>query len=45
MGAAVRDHAAARTPITDVVFALYDREALERFGAALEPALGGGDGG
>jgi O-acetyl-ADP-ribose deacetylase len=42
MGAAVRDHAAGTTPVTTVVFALYDREALERFGAALERELGPG---
>jgi O-acetyl-ADP-ribose deacetylase len=41
MGAAVRDHAATgTTTVTSVVFALYDREALERFGAALERELG-----
>src|SRR5215211_7064048 len=44
MGAAVRDHAAERTPVTTVVFALYDRAALERFAPALERALGGGHG-
>ena len=42
MGAAVRDHAAGTTPVATVVFALYDREALERFGAALERELGPG---
>jgi O-acetyl-ADP-ribose deacetylase len=40
MAAAVRDHAAGPTPVTRVVFALYDRAALERFGAALERELG-----
>jgi O-acetyl-ADP-ribose deacetylase len=40
MGAAVRDHCAGPTPVTRVVFALYDRSALERFGAALERELG-----
>ena len=40
MGAAVRDHAAGPTPVTTVVFALYDQAALERFGAALERELG-----
>jgi O-acetyl-ADP-ribose deacetylase (regulator of RNase III) len=40
MGAAVRDHAAGQTPVTCVVFALYDRAALDRFGAALERELG-----
>ena len=43
MGAAVRDHAAGPAGPT-VVFALYDRAALERFGAALERELGAGDG-
>jgi O-acetyl-ADP-ribose deacetylase len=42
MGAAVRDHAAGPTPVTTVVFALYDQAALERFGAALERELGDG---
>jgi O-acetyl-ADP-ribose deacetylase (regulator of RNase III) len=41
MGAAVRDHAAGPTPVTTVVFALYDQAALERFGEALERELGG----
>jgi O-acetyl-ADP-ribose deacetylase (regulator of RNase III) len=40
MGAAVRDHAAGPTPVTRVVFALYDQAALERFGGALERELG-----
>jgi len=40
MGAAVRDHAAGPTPVTTVVFALYDQAALERFGEALERELG-----
>ena len=40
MAAAVRDHAAGPGP----VFVLYDRAALERFGAALERELGAGDG-
>ena len=40
MGAAVRDHAAGTTPVTTVVFALYDQAALERFGGALERELG-----
>src|SRR5215211_2697523 len=44
MGEAVRRHAAERTPVTTVVFALYDRAALERFAPALERALGGGHG-
>ena len=39
MGAAVRDHADGPTPVTTVVFALYDQAALERFGAALEREL------
>jgi O-acetyl-ADP-ribose deacetylase (regulator of RNase III) len=39
MGAAVRDHAAGPTTVTSVVFALYDRAALERFGPALEREL------
>jgi O-acetyl-ADP-ribose deacetylase (regulator of RNase III) len=43
MGAAVRDHAAGPTPVTTVVFALYDQAALERFGGALERELGPGD--
>ena len=43
MGAAVRDHAAGPTPVTTVVFALYDQAALERFGGALERELGRGD--
>jgi hypothetical protein len=42
MAAAVRDHAAGPTPVTDVVFVLYDQAALERFGAALERELGVG---
>jgi O-acetyl-ADP-ribose deacetylase len=40
MGAAVRDHAAGPTPVTTVVFALYDQAALKRFGGALERELG-----
>jgi O-acetyl-ADP-ribose deacetylase (regulator of RNase III) len=40
MGAAVREHAAGPTSVTTVVFALYDRAALERFGGALERELG-----
>jgi O-acetyl-ADP-ribose deacetylase (regulator of RNase III) len=44
MGAAVREHAAGPTPVTTVVFALYDQAASERFGGALERALGAGDG-
>jgi O-acetyl-ADP-ribose deacetylase (regulator of RNase III) len=43
MAAAVRDHAAGPTPVTTVVFALYDQAALERFGGALERELGRGD--
>jgi O-acetyl-ADP-ribose deacetylase len=43
MGAAVRDHADRPTPVTTVVFALYDQAALERFGGALERELGRGD--
>jgi len=42
MGAAVRDHAAGTTPVACVVFVLYDRDALERFGAVLERELGPG---
>ena len=44
MGAAVRDHAAGPTPVTTVVFALYDQAAVERFGGALERELGRDDG-
>jgi O-acetyl-ADP-ribose deacetylase len=44
MGAAVREHAAGTTPVTTVVFALYDRDAVDRFGPALARALGGGHG-
>ena len=44
MAAAVRDHAAGPGPVPTVVFVLYDRAALERFGAALERELGAGDG-
>jgi hypothetical protein len=44
MGAAVRDHAAGPTPVTTVVFALYDQAALARFGGALERELGTDDG-
>ena len=44
MGAAVRQHAAGPTPVTTVVFALYDQAATERSGGALERALGSGDG-
>jgi O-acetyl-ADP-ribose deacetylase len=40
MGAAVRDHAAGRTPVTEVVFALYDQAAVDRFTPALERELG-----
>jgi O-acetyl-ADP-ribose deacetylase len=43
MGAAVRKHAARPTPVTTIVFALYDQAALERFGGALERALGRDD--
>jgi O-acetyl-ADP-ribose deacetylase (regulator of RNase III) len=39
MGAAVREHAAAPTSVTRIVFALFDQAALERFGAALEREL------
>ena len=42
MGEAVRRHADGPTPVTTVVFALYDQEAVERFGGALERELGGG---
>jgi O-acetyl-ADP-ribose deacetylase len=45
MGAAVREHAAGPTPVTTVVFALYDRAAMERFGGALERELGRRDDG
>jgi O-acetyl-ADP-ribose deacetylase len=44
MAAAVREHAAGPAPVATVVFALYDRAALERFGDALERDLGRGDG-
>ena len=44
MGAAVREHAAGQTPVTTVVFVLYDQVALDRFGGALERALEGGVG-
>ena len=44
MGAAVREHAAGPAPVGTVVFALYDQEALERFGGALERELGRADG-
>jgi O-acetyl-ADP-ribose deacetylase (regulator of RNase III) len=44
MGAAVREHAAGPTPVTTVVFALYDQAAVERFGGALERELGRDDG-
>jgi O-acetyl-ADP-ribose deacetylase len=40
MGEAVRRHAEEPTPVTTVVFALYDREAVERFGGALGRELG-----
>jgi O-acetyl-ADP-ribose deacetylase len=40
MGEAVRRHADGPTPVTTVVFALYDQEAVERFGGALEGELG-----
>jgi O-acetyl-ADP-ribose deacetylase len=43
MGAAVRDHGAGPKPVRTVVFALYDREAVQRFGGALERELGRGD--
>ena len=41
MGAAVRDHAAGPTPVTTVVFALYDQAALERFGERWSGRWGG----
>jgi O-acetyl-ADP-ribose deacetylase len=44
MAAAVREHAAGPAPVATVVFALYDRAALERFGDALQRELGRGDG-
>ena len=44
MAAAVREHAAGPAPVGTIVFALYDRAALERFGSALERELGRGDG-
>jgi O-acetyl-ADP-ribose deacetylase len=44
MGEAVRRHAEGPTPVTTVVFALYDQEAVERFGGALERELGGDHG-
>jgi O-acetyl-ADP-ribose deacetylase (regulator of RNase III) len=44
MAAAVRDHAAGPGPVPTVVFVLYDRAALERFGAAVERELRAGDG-
>jgi O-acetyl-ADP-ribose deacetylase (regulator of RNase III) len=44
MGAAVREHAAGPTPVTTIVFALYDQAAVERFGGALERELGRDDG-
>jgi len=34
--------AASSTPVTTVVFALYDQAALDRFGGALERELGQG---
>ena len=40
---AVREHAAGPDAVATVVFALYDRAALERFGGALERELGRGD--
>jgi O-acetyl-ADP-ribose deacetylase (regulator of RNase III) len=40
MGQAARRHADGETPVTTIVFALYDREAVERFGGALERELG-----
>jgi O-acetyl-ADP-ribose deacetylase (regulator of RNase III) len=43
MAGAVREHTAGPTPVTTVVFALYDADALERFGAALERELGRDD--
>jgi O-acetyl-ADP-ribose deacetylase (regulator of RNase III) len=43
MGAAVRDHAAEPTSVATVVFALYDRAAVDRFGGALERELGRDD--
>jgi O-acetyl-ADP-ribose deacetylase len=43
MAAAVADHAAGPTPVTTVVFALYDGAAVERFGGALARELGGDD--
>ena len=44
MAAALREHAAGPAPVATVVFALYDRPAVERFGAALQRELGGGRG-
>jgi len=40
MGEAARQHAAGATSVTTIVFALYDEEAVERFGGALERELG-----
>ena len=42
MGAAVREHGASTGAVGTVVFALYDDEALARFGGALERELGTG---
>jgi O-acetyl-ADP-ribose deacetylase (regulator of RNase III) len=42
MGAAVREHGAGPDPVGTVVFALFDEEALQRFGGALERELGSG---
>jgi O-acetyl-ADP-ribose deacetylase (regulator of RNase III) len=39
MAAAVREHAAGRTSVRTVVFALYDQAAVDAFGGALEREL------
>jgi O-acetyl-ADP-ribose deacetylase len=39
MAAAVREHCARQTTVRTVVFALYDRAAMERFGGALQREL------
>jgi O-acetyl-ADP-ribose deacetylase len=39
MATAVREHCARQTTVRTVVFALYDRAAMERFGGALQREL------
>jgi len=42
MAGALRDHCAGTTSLRLVAFAIFDTQALEQFGAALDTALAGG---